>query len=54
MSFRQYNFHCPSGQGVIISHCLRSGVDVADIVEKVYGAIEKYSDENLDWGSGES
>ena len=27
---------------------------MADIAHKVYGAIEKYSDENLDWELGES
>ena len=32
----------------------RSGVDVADLANAVYGAIERYSDENLDWKSGES
>ena len=30
----------------------RSGVDVADLANAVYGAIERYSDENLDWESG--
>ena len=32
----------------------RSGVDVADLANAVYGAIERYSDETLDWESGES